>query len=307
VQKKGMILRNDVLVEEVLAKCDVLKSAGLWPAEPIITPRAWLQNFDDDDLGIAAFLLDKFTFYNQRFSDALLVSSYNSIGDGLSKGPQAPGANDLIRSLSSAVLTPISGEVPNPTDSGFLMCRKARQILEIPEDKIVDHKYAIDHASNNGTVIFIDDFVGSGDQFLKTWERQYGRSNPRSFSSIQNDIDFTAIYITLVSTDFGLNNIHRNAPKVAVCVTHVLDQKSVLSGVINDSGFTESDVETFLLKYSARLQPKEHYIVNNSNYLAYGYSGLGLLFGFEHSIPDATLPIFWAPGINDWGTLVERH
>ncbi len=299
-------MRNDVLVEEVLTKCDVLKSAGFWPSEPKIRPRAWLQNFDDVDLGIAAFLLDKFTFYNHNLSDMLLVSSYNSIGDGLSKGPKAPNSGELIQSLNNAILAPISGEIPNPTDSGYLMCRNARQVLDIPEESIVDHKCAIEHASHKGTVVFIDDFVGSGDQFMKTWTRKYGKQNPRSFLDIQRDIGFTAIYIALVSTDVGLDTIHRNAPKVAVCVTHILNQKSALHGVIDGSGLQKNDILKFLVKYSTRLKPKEPYIANNNDYLSLGYHQLGLLFGFEHSIPDATLPIFWSPGINNWEPLVER-
>lgn len=300
-------MRSDIIVEETLAKCDVLKSSGLWPAEPAIRPRAWLKNFDDNDLSIAAFLLDKFTFYNKRLSDALLLSSYNSIGDGLSKGPNAPDAKALALSLSSAVLTPISGEEPNPTDSGYLLCRNARQILKIPEERIVNHREAITHASNQNTVVFIDDFVGSGDQFIKTWGRKYGRSNPRSFSEIQHSNKFTAIYITLVSTETGLNNIHRSAPEVAVCATHVLNDKSTLPGIINNSAYSKSDIDSFLLKYSSHLKPNEHYIANNPAYLLYGYQELQLLFGFEHSIPDATLPIFWAPGENNWEPLIERR
>ena len=118
---------------------------------------------------------------------------------------------------------------------------------------------------------------------------------------------YTAIYIALVSTGFGLRNIHFKAPTVAVCVTHTLNQKSVLSGIIPCGPIQQADIVKFLFKYSARLTPNEEYIANNNNYLAFGYKTLGLLFGFEHSIPDATLPIFWSPGLNDWEPLIERH
>ena len=68
-------MRADIVVQEVIAKCDVLKRAGLWLPEPSMRPRAWLQNFDEEDKRLAALLLDKFTFYNSRLTDALLKAS----------------------------------------------------------------------------------------------------------------------------------------------------------------------------------------------------------------------------------------
>lgn len=298
-------MRSDVLVEEVLTKCDVLKQVGLWPSEPTIRPRAWLDNFDDEDKGLAAYLLDKFTFYNQQLTDALLVASYHSIGDGLPKGPNALAADDLVKSLESAVFTPVLGENPNPTDSGNLLCRKARQILSIPEDLIVNSRDALEHARAGNTVVFLDDFIGSGDQFLKTWQRNNSRTAPMSFAAVDRTTGFSAIYIPLVTTDFGLNNIHIAAPNVAVCATHILGSKSTIDGLeISES--KKDDIKKMLVKYSTRLRPKEDYIASDPNYLAFGYKSRSLMFGFEHSIPDATLPIFWSPGINNWEPLVER-
>ena len=49
-------------------------------------PRAWIKNFEEDDQKIAAFLLDKFTFYNKSLTQKLLVASYDSLGDGMPKG-----------------------------------------------------------------------------------------------------------------------------------------------------------------------------------------------------------------------------
>lgn len=86
-------MRNDIAVNEVLEKCSVLKQAGLWLPEPKIRPRAWMSNFELQDKGVAAFLLDKFTFYSSSLTDKLLVSSFHSISDGLEKGPEAP-SND---------------------------------------------------------------------------------------------------------------------------------------------------------------------------------------------------------------------
>ncbi|MFW8695121.1 phosphoribosyltransferase-like protein, partial [Mesorhizobium japonicum] len=176
---------------------------------------------------------DKFTFYNRALTDALLVASYNSIGDGMPKGPLAPTGPNLIASLSSAILTPVKGENPNPTDSGYLLCRKARQLLHLNDSFILDTEAALAHAYDGKTVVFIDDFVGSGDQFLYTW-KTIDKSG-RSFEKASEKSKFTALYITLITTDFGLQKINDYAPTVAVCATHVVESKSALQGVLKSA------------------------------------------------------------------------
>lgn len=296
-------MRADIVVKESLAKSEVLKRAGLWLPEPHMRPTAWLANFDEEDREIAAFLLDKFTFYNSRLTEALFKASYHSIADGMPKGPQAPNRDALIKSLDVAAFTPVRGEHPNPTDSGYLLCRKARQVIGAPESSILDTDRALDHAYQGGTIIFLDDFVGSGDQFIHTWQRE---TNGRSFKDARVKTNFAAIYITLVATDFGLKNIHKSVPSVAVCATHVLEPKSTLTGVVSHSSYPKGEVDAFLNRYATRLRPAEPYIASNLSYLCYGYKSRGLLLGFEHTVPDATLPIFWSPGTN-WEPLIERR
>ena len=88
-------MRVDVYVKDVLARCEALKRAGMWLPEPAIRPRAWIENFEDADKKVAAQLLERFVFYNQRLTDSLLVASFNSIADGLNKGPSAPSREQL--------------------------------------------------------------------------------------------------------------------------------------------------------------------------------------------------------------------
>ena len=118
---------------------------------------------------------------------------------------------------------------------------------------------------------------------------------------------FVAIYVTLVTTDFGLGEINKNAPEVAVCATHTLETKSTIFGMADGNPSLQMELDAFLNKYSSRLSPSESYIATNPAYLMHGYKNRGLMLGFEHSIPDATLPIFWSPGTSDWEPLIERN
>ena len=297
-------MRQDIFVREVIAKCDVLKKAGLWDKEPRIRPRAWLSNFAAEDQGVAAALLDKFTFYNSQLTDTLFVAAFNSLGDGLSKGPAAPVRDQLLLGLTSAVIAPVTGEVPNPTDSGYLVCRKLRQLLNIDQEQILDWPAALEHAYHGKTVVFADDFIGSGDQFLKTWEREL--TSGRSFKDANSKTGFVAIYISAVSADYGLSEINKRAPTVAVCTAHILTKSGSYRSLINSGEFSEQNFESFIRKYGPRLRPKDTYMLKDE-YVLYGYKNRGLMFGFDHSIPDATLPIFWSPGTSNWEPLIERR
>lgn len=295
-------MRVDVYVKDVLARCEALKRAGMWLPEPRIRPRAWIDNFDDGDKILAAQLLERFVFYNQRLTDSLLTASFYSIADGLKKGPAAPARAQLLQALPRAVFTPVSGEAPNPTDSGYFLCRRARQVLNVDEASIKNTNEALKAAENGSPVVFVDDFIGSGDQFLTTWQDS---SAGVSFEQLQAALGFTAIYVSLVGTDTGIANIGKYAPSVAVCVTHKIDVRGTLWGLqtLNPSLYTQ--VDALLKKYTPRLTPHDAYM-HQGNYLTYGYKGRGLFFAFEHSVPDATLPIFWCRGTNSWEPLIER-
>ena len=295
-------MRVDVYVKEVIARCEALKRAGMWLSEPAIRPRAWIENFEDTDKKVAAQLLERFVFYNQRLTDSLLTASFNSMSDGLDKGPSAPSKDQLLQALPNAIFTPVSGETPNPTDSGYFLCRRTRQVLNVDEALIKATPEALKAAATGLPIIFVDDFIGSGDQFLTTWQDS---SSGDSFEEIQKKVGFIAIYVSLVGTDTGIANIFKAAPTVAVCVNHKIDSRGTLWGIRNKNPPLYQQIDLFLRKYVPRLTPLDAYM-HKGDYLLYGYKDRGLFFAFEHSVPDATLPIFWCRGTNNWEPLIER-
>ena len=293
-------MRQDVYIEEVLSKCKAMKVCGLWAKEPKIRPRAWLENFEENDREIAALLLDNFIYYNAEHTDALLVSAYNSISN-LDICNESTSIKEV---LDSSVFTIVTGENPTLSDSGHHFIRRLRQLFQIPENKIVSFFDALAHADTGGTVIFIDDFVGSGEQFIKTWSREF-EATTKSFKQISTYNEFKSIYITLVASKSGLTHIQNFCPKLNIIAAHVLNDKSTIKGV-TQRGITQLGLEMFLAKYSTFLTPQEKHIANNTNFLMKGFHEIGALIGFEHGVPDATLPIFWSPGTNNWMPLILR-
>ena len=298
-------MRVDVYVKEVLARCEALKRSGMWLSEPRIRPRAWIENFDECDKYLAAKLLERFVFYSQLLTDALLTASFYSIGDGLKKGPVEHSRDEFLALLPNAIFTPVLGENPNPTDSGYYLCRRTRQVLAVDEDKqIKSTREALEAAKLGKTIIFVDDFIGSGDQFLKTWR---DGSSGTSFEIIQQQVGFPSIYVSLVGTESGIYNIWQGAPNVSVCVTHKIDERETIWGIRKSDQDLFDQIDYLLKKYAPRLTPNVNdQYMKQGEFIIYGYKNRGLFFAFEHSVPDATLPIFWCRGTNNWEPLIER-
>ncbi|WP_409424609.1 MULTISPECIES: hypothetical protein [unclassified Pseudoalteromonas] len=286
-------MRSDIYINEVVSKCEVLVKSGLWDDHEKLRVRGWLNNFDEVDKYIAAKLLDRFIYYSNKHTDALLKAAYNSIGADQDKS--------LCNMLDDVIFTPVTGEEPNPTDSGHLICRKVRQLFNIPEAQIVDQPTALAFAKQGKTIIFLDDFVGSGQQFEKTWIRGIDGD---SFKKLNSHTNFNAIYLTILSTEIGKKHIESVAPQVKLLMAHVITDNYKVQN-INFGDITQNQISAFLMKYAPRLTPREQYM-QNLNSKMYGFTLKGLLFSFEHSVPDATLPIFWSPGNDGWIPLIER-
>ena len=299
-------MRSDQYVDAVLTKCANLRDCGMWAAEPRVRPAAWLQNFAEHERPVAAALLDHFVFFSSVAVDAMLLSGFRALRDS---AVRARGRTAATLLEHQAAFTPVEGEQPNTTDSGHLFCRKLRQILALPDSRFVDPDAAIERAALGQPIVFLDDFVGSGDQFIGTWERLYRSTAPRSFREAYFAAPFPAMYLALVGTADGCARIARQAPGVEVSICHVLSDsygvQSVPRNALKPDGIDVAvGVESLLSTYDLRLQ-LPHYF-DSVRLRKYGYGEYGLQLAFEHSTPDATLPIFWADGGAGWTPLVRR-
>jgi len=285
-------------------KCQFFRTFQIWPIENKFDPMGWLSNFDETELPYALHMLDSFLYYPEIFVDELLVASFQELCKliwGSSGGKQNC---DVF--LDECIVSWVPGERPNPTDSGHVFARKARQILGIPERNIMA---PIDILKNSiqKPIVLLDDFVGSGAQCRDFWGGKTLKYNEISFESITTSLDLNVYYCPLICNKLGLDEIANKCDKLILSPVHVLDSRyNLLNPQMWPDRLRDNAVE-FIRDKSLALDDiadlNGEYADDQTDWR--GFNQQGLAFGFYYGPPDATLPIFYSKS-NDWKPLIER-
>lgn len=284
-------------------KAEFFSLINLWPNTTDLDAVGWLSNFSDEERPLAGHLLSSFVYLNKAVTSALFVSAFHQ----LSASPHIDGSAGSRREnwewfRKNAVVTHVEGESPSTTDSGHIFARLARTALGIPEANIVTPERALRILSSGSgrPIVFVDDFLGSGSQFLATWGRSYSISSAHD-ATFEMEVPHhsnSIYFIPLIATKLGIEAIAKAAPQVTVCAAHVFDGRD--SALTSDSQvwpdeFREQGIEMIrVASLRAGIQGDDWK----------GFGKLGLCLSFEHSTPDATLPIFYHE--ENWRPLIKR-
>jgi hypothetical protein len=266
----------------------------------------WLANFERSDRAVAALLLDNFIYYSSRATDRLLVAAFET----LTRTPPSSPRYRAPDFLDAAIFTLVRGETEKITDSGFYVSRRVRQVLEIDDSRFLSTSAALAAARSGAPVVFLDDFAGSGDQFVKTWATSF--DGLPSFATVHAASPFPCVYVNIFSTRDAANRIQFHTP-VHVHAAHILDVSYTYMGLPARQPTPHFDqpvprVSDLLTRYAQRLEflGDDAYMTHDPDWRVLGYRNQGLLVGFEHSIPDGTLPLLWATSRAGWAPLVKR-
>lgn len=294
--------------ERVIESCNQLVDFHAWDSTKV-NYRGWLQNFSQSELVVASSILRRFTFFADHLVDQLFESAFKKLAAAICKGAsnRHDAENALTDFARDCIVTIVTDEIPNPTDSGYTFARKARQILGFKQSQIVSPENAVRRivGGHTGPLVLVDDFVGSGNQFLDTWNRNYQTSvGARSLSTVvTGSFPGSVAYCNVVTTEYGLGIINRNCSNVDVFAGNVFAKSYSLTS--QDStvwGGAEQLAGLKLIESKSKLLGYDESGGTND---WRGFHRLGLAVGFEHSTPDASLPIFFSDR-NDWVPLVRR-
>jgi hypothetical protein len=285
--------------ESLIAKCDYFVHVQLWPLRSTLNPEGWLTNFHPAELDHAIHLLNSFMFFSEALVDQMFIAGFQT----LSRYFRNPNDSLLTSQecwknfLARVRFTYVTGETPSPTDSGFAFARKARQLLGIPEERIRPPDETVGHLAKGGPcpVVFVDDFVGTGSQFLATWFRPINLEGGRqiTFSELSRVRGQAFYYCPLLCCHDGLQLLRQHAPAVRFNPCHVLSPKH--SALAPDSILWPerllSTAANFVEEASRRADIPDTNGASVNDWQ--GFRKLGLAVAFHHSVPDATMPIFY--------------
>lgn len=276
----------------------------------MLFPERWLDNFEAPELPYAIHLLSQFLFFSDQFTNAMLVGGLTDLSKQIVKQSSTfqEATVDWVDFLESALITYPTGEEPRPTDSGLAFARKARQVLEFPEARILPPEKVLEELVAKGPrpVLFLDDFLGTGRQFLATWARQESISGtPLSFAQLQAIQPFTAIYLPVFATSQGMAALETSGVSAIFSPAHVL---SMRYNVLDSKSFAWPDGHAAPGREMVELASKRAGIPDTGGQKAndwQGFGKLGLSIGFQHGVPDATLPLFYWEE-HGWAPLIRR-
>ncbi len=289
----------------VESKCDYFRDIHLWPREVKVNPLTWLSNFTEAEMDHAVHLLSAFLYYSADLTSEMFKASFHSLSSKLvSPDLSYDEAKAEWRSLrESIIVTRVTGEIPNDTDSGYTFARMARQQLGLHETQIMSNGEALEHLLDHGPcpVVFVDDFVGSGDQFVKTWNRKIETSagNLKSFRDLSGIAGSIYCYCPLFVTEMGKAAITGGCPEVLLSPAHYLPAK--YSALVDDSIVWPDHLRPSAIEFLEEASKRAG--IDGTEWR--GFNDQGLTLGFEHGVPDATLPLFYHDK-NGWKYLIRK-
>jgi hypothetical protein len=313
---KTMFSNNNTSEEELIAeRIEFLKTIGLWPNGSAFNYRSWVDNFPKKEQKYAYKLLDKFIYINDELCVYFLEAALTKIGgDIINYNHDNIDVGLAWRNfIGSLQFCAIRGEIPNETDSGLTYLRIARKRLKIPESNIFNTELLLKGlytACKEGIVerdvVFIDDFIGTGNQFLATWFREIEvetgvKIDFHRLSRLDNcKVRFFCCTIACVQA--GLKNITDHTDKVKVRAAHVIGlDYNILSD--NCKIFSKKEREriiTVLENIATKTGMKDDMSADDWR----GYEGLGLSIGVRDMIPDASLAVYrW--NFEGWVPLID--
>jgi hypothetical protein len=285
-------------LDRVTLKAEYFVDIQLWPVVEEFDPLGWLNNFTTEDRPLAALLLDSFVYLPSRIESAMFLAAVHGISGRLQQTTRAKSKDTWRTFIQGAIFCMVTGESPNPSDSGYIFARRARQILGIDESRLTEPGKCLEVLHRHGPrpVVFVDDFVGSGEQFIRTWRRSYMVAGENlSFRQLATRASnpISTFYCPILTTARGVKAIAANCPQVMMHPAHILDpetsplhpQTAVFPDALRASG------QEMIRRVSAALGiPDTDGSVTND---WQGYRKLGTSIAFSHGLPDATLPLFY--------------
>lgn len=290
-------------INSIKERCLNLIRVGIWTGINQSSVNAWLNNFKTiEEKYFAACVLDSLIYRSEAQTISLIFQLlYRSLPNlaRLSRFNTGINFNNLIEALRSRddpkirIVTVTSYSL-DPTKSTHIVVRLLKTKFRVNPSWIID-PHRIQYDSDVEAFIFLDDFLGTGDQFIEICDDEIIINE-----KINN---LLVIYAPLVAHVKGIDRLKKDLPKLKVTCAEILDNSSAFFDLFFNDGLNRGNVarefyKSLLAKYR---------IPTGGDMNILGYGNLELTYAFYHSVPDNSLRILWhEPEDKSWMPLFHR-
>lgn len=283
----------EIYIQLVLDRSRELIESSIWQDLHVQRVTSWIENFSESiDRYFAARILDSLIYrplpQTKALIDYLFVRALPEVTRNDALGAfcpdwvtsfLAPTAHPCVRFI------PVIRDIDPPTKSGPLVARMIARHLGISECNMI-WPWQIEKALSAGVKIFVflDDFLGTGNQFTK-FCKSY------KIQSFLSAAQF--IYAPLVAHVMGVNAVKTYDNWIVLAHAELLDAGQELFSESCDCFEDDLNSREDARKYYDILIDKIGLRSSLSERLWYGYGGLALAFSFSHASPNNSLPLLW--------------
>lgn len=289
-------------IEQVRTRCHDLIQCGIWSGIHIQRLNQWWSNFiTDTERYFAACLLDSITYRSEDQTIALMRQLVQRVLPD--HGRATDGIVDWQELLHPAASNPRIRLVPvvpfgsAQAKSAHVILRLFEKRLGVPEEVLAKPEDIVSLVSSGvEAIVFVDDLLGTGTQFVKDFAIPYGLGNLGTNTRL--------IYAPLVAHEDGVAHIHSNLPNVSVASAETLGPSHAIFGAPGRTFIDgRNSSESAWSLYSNILATRDIVLDASSRR---GFGELELAFFFKHAAPDNCLPIFWWNQSANWKPLFDR-
>jgi len=291
-----------IYTKTIFDRCRNLIAYNIWSGLPRHRLDAWIANFrSEEEKYFAARILDSLIYRSSFQTFALIRQLFQRTIPDLQR------KNNLSRHLSTVYMDlKHSKEVgirivpAMPPDeakikSAAVIGRHIKRQLEFRKEWFDDAQNVPDLISQGYSIIFVDDLLGTGTQFMDFVE-DLGLEKAVNSGK--------CIYTPLVGHVNGLKNVRAEYPNLNVDAVEILDDSHAIfhpdSGIFPDDANSAEAARDFYHELLANrgipLQGPDRR----------GFGQFELTYAFEHAVPDNSLPILWWDDTTDWQPLFNR-
>ena len=237
--------------------------------------KRWLDQFEKTEQPLIMKLLKEFKYYSSKKVNLLLRKLWAMI------------LNDLKTSIDNVWFVPV-GYVAK---SGSAIAYFFKKVNNLNIDKFISiNEINSIKVGNETTIVFLDDYIGSGNQASMFW-------NSRIKEEYIDKSCHSLFYGVLVGLNEGIRKVETDTDfKVqAVDVFSEKDLPFSEKSKIFDNRKEKEEIKKIIKKYGEKFFPE----------YPLGYNSLSTLIGFFYSTPNSTFPIFWSKE-NAWKPLLPH-